>query len=53
MLGHAAAQQDSNQQRNRQNDAVPVNAVADVNGHGVRVDLPIPEEAGKADGHIR
>ena len=51
-LGLLHAQQQSRQKAQGQDDAVPVDPVADVNGDGVRVELPVPEEAGEADGHV-
>ena len=35
-----------------QNDPVPVDPVADMDGHRVNVQFPIPEQAGEADGHV-
>ena len=51
-LGLLHAQQKPRQEAQSQDDAVPVDAVADVKGHGVQVELPVPEEAGEADGHV-
>ena len=51
-LGLLHAQQQPRQEAQGQDDAVPVDAMADVDGHGIRVELPVPEEAGEADGHI-
>ena len=47
-----AAEQHRQQQAQADDDSVPVDPVANVDGHRVRIDLPVPEEAGKADGHI-
>ena len=52
-LGLLHAQQQSRQHGDGQNDAVPVDPVADVDGDGVRIELPIPKEAREADGHVR
>ena len=35
-----------------QNNPVPVDSVADMDGHRVNVQFPVPKQAGKADGHI-
>ena len=35
-----------------QNDAVPVNSVADVNGHRIGIQLPVPKQPREADRHI-
>ena len=51
-LGLAAAEQHRQQQARHNDDAVPVDPVSPVDGHRVRVELPVPEETGKADGHI-
>ena len=51
-LGLLHAQQQARQKGQGQNDAVPVDAVAHMDGHGVRVKRPVPEEAGEADGHV-
>ena len=51
-LGLLHAKQHPRQKAQGQDDAVPVDAVADVEGDGVRVEFPVPEEAREADGHV-
>ena len=50
-LGLPHAQQQPRQEAQGQDDTVPVDAVAHMDGDGVRIEFPIPEEAGEADGH--
>ena len=40
------------QQSHGQDDPIPVDPVADVDGDGIGVPLPIAEKPGKADGHV-
>ena len=51
-LGLLHAKQQTCQHGHRQDDAVPVHAMADVEGDGIDVAFPVAEQAGKADGHI-
>ena len=46
------AQQQAHEHGKCQNDPIPVDPVADMQGDGIGVELPASEEAGKADGHI-
>ena len=51
-LGLLHAKQQARQHSQGQDDAIPIYTVADVDGDGVDVALPVAEQAGKADGHI-
>ena len=53
MLGLPQAEEHAEEHAQAQNDAVPVDAVADVEGHGVGGEFPVPKEAGEADGGVR
>ena len=52
MLGLLHAQVQSRQHGDSQNNPVPVDSVAHMNGHRVNVQLPVPKQAREADGHI-
>ena len=47
--GLLQAQQHAEEQAQPQNDAIPVDAVTNVQRYGVGGELPVPEKAGKAD----
>ena len=51
-LGLLHAQYQARQEAQSQNDAIPIDTVTDVNGNGVRIEFPISEKAGKANGHV-
>ncbi|MPM64878.1 hypothetical protein SDC9_111769 [bioreactor metagenome] len=51
-LGLLHAEIQSGQQTQSQNNTVPVNAMPDVDGNGVRVNLEPAEQPRKPDGHI-
>ena len=51
-LGPLHAQKQARQHTEGQNDPIPVDAMADMDGDGVGVEFPVAEQAGKADGHI-
>ena len=51
-LGLTHAQQQPRQETEGQDDAVPVDPVAHVDGDGVRVEFPAPEETWEANGHV-
>ena len=46
------AQQQAHKHGKGQNDTVPIDAMADVQGDGIGVELPALKETGKADRHI-
>ena len=52
VLGLAQGQSQARQHGAGQDDTVPVDAVADVDGDHIRVKGPVPEQAGETDGHI-
>ena len=52
MLGLLHAQVQPRQHGHGQNDPVPVDAMAHMDGHRIDVQLPVSKEAGEADRHV-
>ena len=52
VLGPPAAKQHRQDQAQGNDDTIPVDAIADINGHRRRVKLPVPKQARKTNGHI-
>ena len=51
-LGLLHSEVHTGQHGHGQNDAVPVNAIAHINGDGIGIELPVREQSGELDGHV-